>query len=503
MNASIAALFLFGLNFIEQDVPGLEIGETDALSGSVSVNFITSDVDGDAKNDLLLPGVVYFMRDDAFDVSHASRLPARFGPSLCDAWNGEIYVRFEDGLEVLAWKDGNWTQSLSQQIGWPEEISGEAGYRNERFLHDLDNDDKPEIFVAARDGLHVYARDAGKFSESNILDIFPGLQLAVARVSGAGETANGKLWPADKREILMPLRQSLCTVGFEGNTLSVISAQSAGTPGSRVVYKTAKFFIDPNESFGLIAGKTQVSTSPVLDDYLKPCDINGDGQIDFAGARWHVSTSSPLAEPICETSVSIDGGKTIQSFRSHLFSVPKCSFVDFDGDGDRDMIVESTKIFDSGTRELISRFMTSRTLKHSISVHRQDSTGVFSRVADIKGIFSISLESVPYAYGRMFRRYMASQLIDVTGDFNADGFRDIAIRDRSDRVAIYLGSDDGFSRRPVAHLDMKKDWDFKIVDVDGDGRSDLAVRWLESDGGDTESGPVEKLRVFFVRGGGQ
>jgi Flp pilus assembly secretin CpaC len=64
----------------------------------------------------------------------------------------------------------------------------------------------------------------------------------------------------------------------------------------------------------------------------------------------------------------------------------------------------------------------------------------------------------------------------VTGDFNDDGFPDIAVTDQANnRVLILLGNGDGTFQTPVAYATGAKPVALVAQDFDGDGQPDLAV----------------------------
>ena len=119
-------------------------------------------------------------------------------------------------------------------------------------------------------------------------------------------------------------------------------------------------------------GVTTVS-SDVLPRHLQPCRLNEDGMIDYAGGRWEVSETAAFPVPLYETWATLDGGKHfyVQRAPSLQQSRPHCSFVDFDGDGDLDMVVEATGLFEGGAREALERFLTRSAVDHVIRVHVQ------------------------------------------------------------------------------------------------------------------------------------
>jgi len=97
----------------------------------------------------------------------------------------------------------------------------------------------------------------------------------------------------------------------------------------------------------------------------------------------------------------------------------------------------------------------------------------------------------------MFRRYQAGELVNMTGDFNGDGFRDALVRDRSDRLVLFLLGNGEFPARPAGDLEVQPEWQFAVTDVDGDGRSDVVIRRIDPEDGDD----LGQTRVFLTREG--
>jgi hypothetical protein len=89
--------------------------------------------------------------------------------------------------------------------------------------------------------------------------------------------------------------------------------------------------------------------------------------------------------------------------------------------------------------------------------------------------FFLSLEQHPYY----------EQFVNLTGDFNGDGKRDLVVRDRTRELAVwfFVSKTKGFN--PDADLRFKfsdpiEDWEVK--DINGDGVSDLVVKLTGRDG---------------------
>jgi len=475
-HAALTMMFFTAITFMQEDIPGLRVSSVDSLSGLVSTNYRQADLDGDGKLDLLLPDEVFFQRGGGFPAEGRTPMPGAIERAHGDIWDGSIYLWFPDRLEVVRWESTEWNRIAEQSLARPEKIDGyesasevNTGVWFDRFLHDLDGDGSPEIVVPGEKGIHIYSKGENEYLETVCLDVLPSLHFF--------QPPRQPLWPPESRQIAFPRRGMTCRFFFEGNGLTIIDRKEG--PDTRIVYRIRRYTLDVKDGYSLMHGTTYHSVSEPLPAHFRPCRLNDDDFIDFAGGDWTLSTSSPLPMPIYETSASTDNGKTLQSIRTPSFQ-PQCSFVDFDEDGDLDMIAESTGLFDGGTRECISRILTSDRVEHEIAVYFQNGQGVFSKSPDVRGRFSLILDTPPSRGSFMFQRYQSSELFDITGDFNRDRRRDVVVQDRPGRLAVFFNRDDRFSTRPDALVTIPENARFGVTDVNGDGRSDIVVRWYAS-----------------------
>lgn len=493
MIGPVLLALLGATTFIDQDFATLRVTGIDPITGQAMLNFRSADLDGDGQNDLVLPDVVLFQRRGLFPPETAASLPRiEEGPS-CDIHERTLYLRLPGRFEAYRWVDERWRMVLGQEIEWPgggleaEEPpprSTDAQYRFTRFLHDLDLDGNPEVVLPGPGGLHVFRITPTGLEAQGVLAVFPQPQPAYSP-----ET---RLWPPEARRVTFPPRQMACQTFLDGNTVTVLVRLELD---SRLIrYQSTRYAVNSDNGFTLEATPLEVRETSPLPSYVQPCRLNEDDSIDFAGGDWRFSDTSLLPTPIYEIAASLDGGRTLHTVRTVSFR-PRSSFIDFDGDGALDMITESTGLLGGGTRETVSRFLTEKRLSHEIRIHFQSTTGEFPRTPDIRKRFSILLEKLPYRNGPLFRRYQYGELVDLSGDFNADGYRDLVVQDRSDRLALYFNHHNRLPRNPDQILSIPKNGRFTVADIDGDGRSDIAIQ-LEGPE-DLSEGP--SWRVLFSR----
>ncbi|MBI4558502.1 MAG: VCBS repeat-containing protein [Candidatus Hydrogenedentes bacterium] len=465
--------------FIEQELPkdvaviAFQVGH---LSGQDRPSFRTQDMDSDGMTDLVCETGVAFQRNGRFPKDAVLTYPQRLWPSRCDVWGGRLYSRGNGRLEVLTVSGGQWETVLEQDVQWPDERKRSpdetTGQRRpvpnifvqSWFLCDIDGDNVPEIVVPAEDGLRVYVQIDGQYRANATLNVYPPLK--------GVRTTIGLLWPEVARRIVIPVQEMDANVVLDRNELTVLEEESVSKSQQRLI--STRYALRKNRDGIVEVGPPERTTSEPLPASMQVIRLNDDDVLDYAGVDWERSTSSPLPRPICETWASTDGGKTLQVRRS-VWSRPEGSFVDADGDGDLDMVTETTGLFDGGVRETISRLVTAREISHEIRIYLLDAQGHYAETPQISGQFIIQLDKPPAFHTRMFRQYLTGDLIDLTGDFNNDGFRDAVVRTRPDRLEVFLGTATGFRPETDFPLPFRDDLNFGVADVDGDSRSDITV----------------------------
>lgn len=504
--ALISALF-GGLTFVEADLPGLYAYPLRVVGGIDIASFRQVDVDGDGVVDLLTGEYVAFQRNGLFPPD--ARIPLSLGeseagkksiPPHCDVWGRDLFLRSEKALRRMRWQDNAWREVLNQAITWPSEPyddplfsspewEAELGIRLRRFVYDLDGDAVPEIAVAGNDGIHIYALKDGVYAETAVLNVYPPLRVM--------PEDDEWLWPPQERTLRLPIRRMGCDIALNRGSVTTINRERRADGGMTVVI--TRYGLDAANGFALqpVPSKRETVEIDAAIPYARPCVLNGDDEMDYVAVDKEMGRGFLQgAFPIWESCVSTDGGTTFQAFRVHGFQ-PGMVLVDFDEDGDMDLVTEPSGLFDGGLRETVARMMTRRSFEHEVCVHLQDANGVFSKQPDVRGRFTVECEDILFQEGTMLDDCRNGGLVNLAGDFNGDGRHDVLLHDQPARLALYLNQGQGFQKKPENACAFELGQRFQAVDVDGDGCSDI-VMWRGERREDT--GTYEtKSRVFLTR----
>lgn len=501
MTAALHMLVFGAVTFVAQD-----LGDLTVEIGAASPGFAyrLADLDGNGQQDLILPSGVYFQHDGGFSDRMKAPNPAADTPATCDIWNDTLYLRLPDRLQKVRWEGKAWSVESEQTMSWPvpgnqmmlSVYAALGGLRFERFLHDMDGDGAPEIVTPTERGLSVFRTGPdGSFQKAGELDVFPALQLA--RVEGR------PLWPESERGITFPARTMNCRYNVNGNEIAIVTREDAYgdnpaiAAGTLARYRVKRYSID-SDALQIVPGETREELSEPFPPHLQLARLNEDGVVDIAGGDWQVVQASPLPSPIYETRASTDGGKTFRTARVTGFR-PQQSFIDVNHDGRSDMVTESTGLFDGGLRESVSRFCTSREIRHEVRVYMQDAQNQFGRKAGVSGVFHIELDAAPIRGSVMFNRYQSGELFNLTGDFTGDGWNDALVQDRLGRLALFAGGSDGFDSRPRASVAIEGLSRFTVADYNGDGRADIAVHGYDAGAPAAEL----KTKLYLMREGAE
>jgi hypothetical protein len=504
MTALLLQLFLGSLALVPQDVEGVMSSGVRGVTGAAQRNFLPADLNGDDRRDLVFGDSVLLQSAAGYAPANRIDLPAEaLAPEArldISADGRTIYVLRETSVTSMEWEQGGWRLSEKPLAPPPQEAGAgaeevqegggapDAPMRLERFLFAPAAGAKPLIIIPRPEGLLVYEETDQSWRQQGLLDVYPQPRSVHERTP--------QLWPAGERKLSLPRREMICrvllTASPEGARILVIKSSPAAT-SEEIFFAGKEYRLVPGGGRWNAVLEQEWTTAP-LPKFVEPCQLNQDRVVDFAGSAWDLPDGDPLPSPVHTVCIAASPGEDLQFIRSRGYR-PQATFADADGDGDLDLAVAPSALTGGGVRESIVRFVTQQRLRQDVLVYLQDPVGRFQEHPALRGRVAIDLGAPPVNNNRMLQYYRTAELMDMSGDFNGDGRMDIAVRRSLDELVVYEGGDEGFANRPLVVLPMKPEWRFAVDDVDGDGRSDIIVRWPSKEQGK----PLERSRLFLTR----
>lgn len=479
--------------YVETSIDGLYVGSINPLNGKASINARQVDIDGDHKIDLVFPNHILLQRNRVFGQSNPLSIPLTDrGPEI-DFYGDQLYLKFPDGLKVYRYLEGAWSVQLDAAITWLDQPASTPDTPEfsmppifERFVYDIDGDEVPELVFPMQDGLHLYRLANNTYLADPPLPLFPTTRLIAPETVISSTNLD--------RHLAFPDQHIAFHASLAGDLITLITKDTHASPSIRFATSTYQFTKGSEGfTFAVAAPEHESQSYP---PHVRPCRLNPDDRIDFAGGYLEYASSLAILTPIYTTTVHANDETPPQNFRTKSFT-PHTLFTDIDHDGHLDLIQETTHITNGGLRETLNRFTTQKKFEHTVAAHRQQSDGQFSKEPDLSKSVSVKLDQTPIRLSTMFQRYQSGKLVNLTGDFNGDGHNDLLVQVSETVVALYLYAGGDFSRDPDDTISINPRETFHVLDLNLDGISDIVFQAAPDQ--NTES--LLPARVLLFQGG--
>lgn len=352
--------------------------------------------------------------------------------------------------------------------------SGKSGLRSLKFLWDLNDDGKAEILIPTLAGYQIYHQESdGTFHSSQLIK----LDVPITGDFGA-EKGFGRKVDINR---LLRIRQYLTgitvsyhipslfiedfngddrkdLIGLGNNELSIFLQRPDGSFPERPDRKIRRSLLTEKEKKLAFAGESMAFA-----------DLNGDKIMDLIVSKYGAKGDRGSINRY------IYFGHKDLHFNEYpdqiIFSEniePQFGIVDLNGDGRLDLIIPFFKaritqalkvIVQNKIKILLSFYLLGKDDRYP---SRRSSFKVIDY--HIK-VFDINL------FGKEFR-----PLISARGDFNGDGYPELASDNGRDEILIFRGSKKGkFGRPPDQIIKARSTFSYDIDDLNGDGRSDIIL----------------------------
>jgi len=399
----------------------------------------------------------------------------------------EILIMHKDGLSYFMKEMEGWLRDpvllIKNQTIFSQYKGGDL--KREYFAIDLDEDGIPELVLWGEEDIHFYWRDKSNGYmpaqsiryESRTYPVYPGLKIYLSPLEWLRRVDSKNIWrnswPVDIKYL------SFSTAKISNRYLirdfnhdskkDLIQIGSVDKRDARKgdygAYEYRIHFLHDDKRFSESPDK--IVYDPHGAWLSSNCtDINNDGHLDLVNVESGAAGGSFKAKKYKILVYLANDNDNYPNEPSQVIETTDCPIgrhplVDIDGDKKKDLILIHPERGGFSIGSIVNKF-----LEEGVDAH--------IRILPFKPNEGFSKKEI--VKKRIKIKFMVSIPINLSGDFNKDGKKDLLIVEK-DRIKIYpfLGSKKGFSAHPMISLKIDDIDNYMVKDLNQDEASDLII----------------------------
>lgn len=347
-----------------------------------------------------------------------------------------------------------------------------------KLLFDLDRDGRAEVLVPTLRGPALYRATERGLSAPVTLESPATVKY---RFSGPAR----EVGVATDRELVRRISAQATALpivvdDFDGDGRNDITTSDG--PRLRVFLQAedASFATEPSLDIERSVLTPEEEEGGFTGEALGFADLDGDGLADLIALKWGSSRErTRMDRHLFYARPGLNYPETAdQILRSESF-FPDFEVRDLNGDGRRDLVIPYFRIAPTQAFKVLTqnalRVQLRLFLMREDGRYAQGAGKRFAKV-DRRVVLDYQLNVMRMIFGSRGPPDSFSPLLTTRGDFDGDGFADLAADSGADRLHIRFGNERAeYSSRPDLAFPFESSLAYQVVDLNRDGRSDLVA----------------------------
>jgi hypothetical protein len=446
---------------------GLEMRRIELEVGGRVTEVVPADVDGDERKDLLVVRgreVLVYRQDLDGD--------GKVEVVLLQADGASAYRVQERAGRALYGLRPDRLVTTPTLLGRPVEDE----VRRKDVLRDLDSDGDLDLVLPRSDGFSICENDGkGAFAAPRLLPAPPRatLNLGQDRISSQ---LNASWWFPNPNVAQFDAAGPPEVVMVDEGVVRLYQAPKAGDKLGGLPLEAGPTYTIPDQRAFSMAVENPFELDFTMPVILR--DLDKDGRVD--------ASSTHVGQGV--TRVFKNGADPAKAFASPAQSIRAKGvtfisfYVDIDGDGKDDLILPRTDKV--GVWSILKALVTRSVPVDALFYFQRPGAVPYGDEPDLVRSFEVPLSISSGGEGGM--KFGTTIVATLDGDYDGDGKHDLVYRTDDDELSIFRGQPRGLADSASAKVEIKSVDDYRFVlpqvdDLDGDGRSELILRYLSWD----------------------